>query len=157
MKELELVKEKINKFFGSALTDKEMAKLVKTSPDMITSLRNRDIEDINFGYIEDIYSAIANYDNTIKQQSQNYLEKLKNGEEKVFYIKDKYNIKTNKETQNKHSLYRYKSGDEYYYGVYSDDVSAKGQVDSRKNTDEEILKAIEKEIWGCTVEENVQR
>lgn len=83
--------------------------------------------------------------NQIKITSTDLLNRMKHS--KVF----EYDIKldregnyllTNSDTQIKQGIYNYKTDTEHYYGVYGDLVG--GQIDSRKNTDKEILSGIEK-------------
>ncbi|MEI2419424.1 hypothetical protein V6O07_04060, partial [Arthrospira platensis SPKY2] len=52
------------------------------------------------------------------------------------------NLLENSDTGNRQNIYNYKDEDIHFYGVYGELVY--GQIDSRKNTDEEILAAIEK-------------
>lgn len=83
--------------------------------------------------------------NQIRINSTDLLNRMKHSKPFEYDIKldseGKY-LLTNTDTGNRQSIYNYKNDEEHFYGVYGELVG--GQIDSRKNTDEEILSAIEK-------------
>lgn len=83
--------------------------------------------------------------NQIRITSTELLDRMKHSKAFVYNIRLDYDgehLLLNDSTGNKQTIYNYKDDKEHYYGVYGDLVG--GQVDSRENTDKEILEAIEK-------------
>jgi len=84
--------------------------------------------------------------NQIRIKSTEILDHMKHSKDFEYDIRldrEGKHFLLNKETANRQGFYNYYSGEErHFYGVYGDLVG--GQIDSRTNTNEEILSAIVK-------------
>lgn len=83
--------------------------------------------------------------NQIRINSTDLLNRMKHSNAFEYDIRldsEGKHLLTDSFTGNRQGIYNYKTDEGHFYGVYGDLIG--GQVDSRKNTDEEILLAIEK-------------
>ena len=69
------------------------------------------------------------------------LEEIKRNEGSYVIVNEEGEIYRNTETSNLMDVYGYGDDDDHFYGVYGDLVD--GQIDSRRVSDDVILKAIE--------------
>lgn len=137
------IESRIEKLLKSNVSAEKIAKQTNHSIEEIESVRQNGIESASYKMVKHLCNFIAQYDNEIDDKAKRILADIKDGEEKHYRI-DKFNPGT----KNQHGITRQKldSGDYVYY-VYSDDGYHSRQIDSRDNTDDEILKAIFEEIW----------
>lgn len=137
------IEARIEKLLKSNVSAEKIAKQTNHTIDEIEAVRKDGIESASYKMVKHLCNFIVQYDNEITDKAKRILADIKDGEEKHYRI-DKFNP----DTRNQHGITRQKLDDgEYVYYIYTDDGLYSKQVDSRDNTDEEILKAIVEEIW----------
>lgn len=137
------IESRIEKLLESNVSAEKIERQTSLSIDEIESVRKNGIEGASFKAIKQLCIFIAQYDNEILDKAKRILADIKSGEEKHYRIN-----KFNPDTKNQHGITRQKLDDgTFVYYVYTDDGCYSKQIDSRDNTDDEILEAIVEEIW----------
>lgn len=137
------IETRIEKLLESKVSTEKIAKQTNHSIDEIENLRKNGIESASYKMVKHLCNFIVQYDNEIADKAKRILDDIKSGDEKNYDID-----KVNPDTGNQHRISRVKLDDgNYFYCVYTDNGVHSEQIDSRKNTDDEILEAIVNEIW----------
>lgn len=120
----------------------------------IELVKSGEIDSVSFGTVKKLCAFINAYDNEMRDKAWAVLKSIKKGDTKFYVIKNGNEIKKNTYNGNNHTFYRIFLDDGApAYGVYTSEAGLSNNIDSRTNTDDEILEAIAEEIWGgCDVE-----
>ena len=141
-----IIEARIEKLLESNISTERIANQTNHSIDEIENMRKNGIENSSYKIVKHLCNFIVQHDNEVADKAKRILADIKNGEEKDYRI-DKFNP----DTGNRHRISRVKLDDEnYFYCVYTDNGIHSEQIDSRRNTDDEILEAIVNEIWDGT-------
>lgn len=143
--------KEIKELFNSTITSYQIAKDCGLTPQFIDNYRKKDskIENMALGKAE----MLANY--SLKQQgkaaptAQEVLDFLKNhnGNIQLVIVSPNSKIYANSETSNLMDIYKLTKNDGHsFYGVYGDIAGWLGEVHSDRDSDEDILKAIQKAL-----------
>ena len=140
------IEARIKELLESKVSNEKIAKQTNHSIWSIENVRKNGIENASYKTVKALCNFIVQYDNEIADKAKRILDDIKNGEEKNYDID-----KVNPDTGNQHRISRVQLEDgNYFYCVYTDNGIHSEQIDSRKNTDDEILEAIVNEIWDGT-------
>lgn len=140
------IEARIEELLGSKVSTEKIAKQTNHTIDEIESIRKNGIESGSYKLVKHLCNFITQYDNEVIDKAKRILADIKSGEEKEYRI-DKFNPGT----RNQHGISRIKLDDgNYIYCVYTNVGMYSEQIDSRTNTDDEILEAIIEEIWDGT-------